>query len=82
MRFETVAGERAQADCDSFSYVVESCRDRWVWAFVMVGNWSCAIRVEFVRRTDASTFIRCHVNALACLGSAPVVPSRQRKSWW
>ena len=71
MRFETAPGEQAQIDWGSFSYVTENGRKRRVWAFVMVMSWSRAIYVEFVRRTDVATFIRCHVNALAYFGGVP-----------
>ena len=71
MRFETAPGEQAQVDWGSFAYVGEDRRKRRVWAFVMVLSWSRAIYVEFVRRADVATFIRCHVNAFEYFGGVP-----------
>ena len=63
MRFETTPREQAQVDWGSFAYVGEDRRKRRVWAFVMVLSWSRAIYVEFARRAEVATFIRCHINA-------------------
>jgi len=71
VRFETEPGEQAQVDWGSFSYTTEDGHKRRVWAFVMVLGWSRAIYVEFVRRADVASFIRCHINALAHFGGAP-----------
>ena len=71
VRFETEPGEQAQVDWGSFSYLTEDGDKKKVWAFVMVLSWSRAIYVEFVRRTDVATFIRCHVNALSYFGGVP-----------
>jgi len=68
VRFETEPGEQAQVDWGSFSYLTEAGRKRRMWAYVMVLSWSRAIYVEFVRRADVATFIRCHINAFAYLG--------------
>ena len=53
------------------SYITEDGRKRRVWAFVMVLSWSRAIYVEFVRRADVATFMRCHINAFEYFGGAP-----------
>ena len=37
----------------------------------MVLSWSRAIYVEFVRRADVATFMRCHVNAFHYFGGVP-----------
>ena len=37
----------------------------------MVLGWSRAIYVEFVRRADVATFIRCHLNAFDYFGGVP-----------
>ena len=71
VRFETGPGEQAQVDWGSFSYVGEDGRKRRMWGFVMVLGWSRAIYVEFVRRTDVATFIRCHLNAFEYFGGVP-----------
>ena len=71
VRFETSPGEQAQVDWGSFSYIGEDGRKRRLWAFVMVLGWSRAIYVEFVRRADAATFMRCRLNAFAYFGGVP-----------
>ena len=71
MRLETGPGEQAQVDWGSLSYITEDGRKRRVWAFVMVLSWSRAIYVEFVRRADVATFMRCHINAFEYFGGAP-----------
>lgn len=71
MRFETEPGEQAQVDWGSFSYLTEDGHKKKVWAFVMVLSWSRAIYVEFVRRADEATFIRCHINGFGYLGGVP-----------
>ena len=37
----------------------------------MVLNWSGDIYVEFVRRADVATFMRCHMNAFEYFGGVP-----------
>ena len=71
MRFETESGEQAQVDWGVFSYIGEDGRKHRMWAFVMVLGWSRAIYVEFVRRADVATFIRCHLNAFDYFGGVP-----------
>jgi len=71
VRFETEPGEQAQVDWGRFSYLTEDGHKKKVWAFVMVLSWSRAIYVEFVRRADVATFIRCHINGFAYLGGVP-----------
>ena len=71
VRFETGPGEQAQVDWGSLAYIAEDGRKRRVWAFVMVLSWSRAIYVEFVRRADVATFMRCHVNAFEYFGGVP-----------
>lgn len=68
MRFETQPGEQAQVDWGSFSYLTQDGHMGRVWAFVMVLGWSRAIYVEFARRADVATFIRCHINAFERFG--------------
>ena len=71
VRFETEPGEQAQVDWGSFSYISETGRRRRMWAFVMVLGFSRAIYVEFVRRADVASFIRCHLNAFGYFGGVP-----------
>ena len=68
MRFETAPGEQAQVDWGHFAYRTPDGQQRWCWAFVMVLAWSRAIYVEFVRRADVGTFMRCHLHAFAAFG--------------
>ena len=70
VRFDTAPGEQAQVDWGSFAYVGADGRQRRVWAFVMVLRWSRAIYVEFVRRADTASFIRCHINAFGYLNQS------------
>ena len=71
VRFETAAGEQAQVDWGSFSYLGEDGLQHRIWAFVMVLGWSRAIYVELVRRADTASFIQCHVNAFEYFGGMP-----------
>ena len=71
MRFETGPGEQAQVDWGVVSYKGEDGRKHRMWVFVMVLGFSRAIYVEFVRRADVPTFIRCHLNAFDYFGGVP-----------
>ena len=71
MRFETEPGEQAQVDWGSFSYAGADGRKHRLWAFVMVLGWSRALYVEFVRRADVASFMRCHLNAFDYFGGVP-----------
>jgi len=68
MRFETEPGEQAQVDWGSVKYTTPDGKNHRLWVFVMVLSWSRMMYVEFVRRADVATFIRCHLNALSELG--------------
>ena len=71
VRFDTGPGEQAQVDWGSFAYVGNDGRQRRLWALVMVLSWSRTIYVEFVRRADTASFIRCHIHAFGYLGGIP-----------
>jgi transposase len=71
MRFETEPGEQAQVDFGHFTYHTSDGSRRQLYAFVMVLSWSRALYVEFIRRADVPTFIRCHLHAFAALGGVP-----------
>ena len=71
MRYETRPGEQAQVDFGYFRYQTPEGATRMVWAFVLVLSWARASYVEFVRRADTATFIRCHLNAFEYLGGIP-----------
>ena len=68
MRFETEPGEQAQVDWGSVKYTSEDGKNHRLWMFVMVLGWSRMEYVEFVKKADVATFIRCHLNAFAELG--------------
>ncbi|MBI0447300.1 IS21 family transposase [Deinococcus sp. DB0503] len=67
-RFETAPGEQAQVDFGRYSYLNLEGQTRSIWAFVMVLGWSRALYVEFIRKADTASFIRCHLNAFAYFG--------------
>ena len=59
-------------DFGLFRYQTREGHTRLIWAFVMVLSWSRAIYVEFIRRADVGSFIRCHVNAFRHFGGVPL----------
>jgi transposase len=71
MRFETAPAEQAQVDFGYFTYHTPDGVRRQLYAFVMVLSWSRALYVEFIRRADVPTFIRCHLHAFAAFGGVP-----------
>lgn len=68
VRFETDPGQQAQVDFGRYSYLNLEGQTRSIWAFVMVLGWSRALYVEFIRKADTASFIRCHLNAFAYFG--------------
>ena len=70
-RFETEPGEQAQVDFASMPYIGEDGSRARLWAFVMVLGWSRSMYVEFIRRCDAATFMRCHIGAFEYFGGVP-----------
>jgi transposase len=71
VRFETAPGEQAQVDFGLFRYQTPDGGTRPIWAFVLVLSWSRVLYVEFIRRADLPTFLRCHVHAFERLGGLP-----------
>jgi transposase len=71
MRFETAPSEQAQVDFGSCAYTASTGGPRRIWAFTMVLSWSRMLYVEFVRRADTSTFLRCHLHAFDAFGGIP-----------
>ena len=71
VRFETEPGEQAQVDLGAFRYEQPDGTTRQVYGFVLVLSWSRALYLEFVRRADLPTFLRCHLGAFAALGGVP-----------
>jgi transposase len=71
VRFETKPGEQAQVDFGHFPFLTADGQRHWYWGFVMVLAWSRLLYVEFIRRADVSSFIRCHLNAFERFGGLP-----------
>jgi transposase len=71
VRFETKPGEQAQVDFGRFPFLTPAGQRQWLWGFVLVLAWSRALYLEFVRRADVATFLRCHVHAFEALGGVP-----------
>src|SRR4029453_16960287 len=71
VRFETKPGEQAQVDFGHFSFLMPDGQRHWYWGFVMVLAWSRLLYVEFIRRADVTSFIRCHLNAFERFGGLP-----------
>lgn len=71
VRFETQPGEQAQVDFGYFTYLTPDGRRQQRYAFVMVLSWSRALYVEFIRRADVASFLRCHVHAFEHFGGVP-----------
>jgi transposase len=71
VRFETAPGDQAQVDFGSCAYTAPTGGPRRVWAFTMVLSWSRMLYVEFVRRADTTTFLRCHLQAFEAFGGIP-----------
>jgi transposase len=71
VRFETAPGEQAQVDFGSCAYQTPDGRTPRVWAFAMVLSWSRLLYVEFVRRADTATVVRCHLSAFEYFGGVP-----------
>ncbi|MGH7397963.1 MAG: IS21 family transposase [Candidatus Rokuibacteriota bacterium] len=71
MRFETKPGEQAQVDFGHFPFLTSDGQRHWYWGFVMVRAWSRLLYVEFIRRADVASFIRCHLNAFERFGGLP-----------
>ena len=58
-------------DFGYFTYHTPKGSRRQLYAFVMVLSWSRALYVEFIRRADVATFMRCHLNAFHAFGGVP-----------
>lgn len=71
MGFETKPGEQAQVDLGHFAFLPPDGQPHWYWGFVMVLAWSRLLYVEFIRRADVASFVRCHLNAFEHFGGLP-----------
>jgi len=73
MRYETRPGEQAQVDWGYCETVDANGHSHKLPAFVMVLGYSRAIYVEFARRCDISSFLRCFVHAIEHFGGVPKI---------
>lgn len=72
-RFETLPGKQAQVDWGICTYYDIHGTKRKVPVFVMILGYSRAKYVEFVRRCDIYSFLRCMYNAFVYFGGVPEV---------
>jgi transposase len=72
-RYETKPGEQAQVDWGIADYVDENGIIHKVPVFVMVLGYSRAMYIEFARRCDIRSFLRCLIHALEYFGGVPNV---------
>ena len=72
-RYETLPGEQAQVDWGICEYEDVDGRSHRMPVFVMVLGYSRAIYVEFARRCDIYSFLRCFVHAIEHFGGVPKI---------
>lgn len=70
-RYETKPGQQAQVDWKICEYVDENGEVRKIPAFAMVLGYSRAMYVEYTKRCDIHSFLRCLINALEYFGGIP-----------
>lgn len=78
LRYETPPGEQAQLDWGICEYVDERGQRRKLPVFVMILGYSRASYIEFTRRCDLHSFLRCFVHALQHFGGVPKVALTDR----
>lgn len=71
MRYEVGPGEQAQVDLAEVRYIDEAGEFHRLYVFVMVLSYSRMMFVEFIRRADLPSFLRCHVHAFEFFGGVP-----------
>jgi len=71
MRYETKPGQQAQIDWGFCEQEDESGQMRKVPVFVMVLGYSRSIYIEFTRRCDIHSFLRCFLHAVEHFGGVP-----------
>jgi len=73
VRFETPAGQQAQADFAEFRvrFEAEPKLERKVWLFAMVLGHSRYLWAQFVLHQDLATVLRCHMEAFEHFGGVP-----------
>lgn len=72
-RYETKPGEYAQVDWGLCEYVDVTGQVHKIPVFVMVLGYSRAMYVEFTKRCDIHSFLRCLVHAFEYFGGIPKV---------
>lgn len=70
-RFETEPGRQAQVDWADLGFVELDGTKRRLYCFTMILGYSRAGYAEFTLSTDASSLIRCHLNAFEYFGGCP-----------
>ncbi|MDA5111117.1 IS21 family transposase [Brevibacillus thermoruber] len=73
LRYETQPGEYAQVDWGLCVYVDKDGNVRKVPVFVMVLGYSRATYIEFTKRCDIHSFLRCLIHAFEYFGGIPKV---------
>ncbi|BCJ85658.1 IS21 family transposase [Effusibacillus dendaii] len=72
-RYETKPGEHAQVDWGICEYIDLDGHVRKVPVFVMVLGYSRAMYVEFTKRCDIHSFLRCLIHAFKYFGGIPKI---------
>lgn len=72
-RYETKPGDQAQVDWGIADYVDEQGVLRKASVFVMTLGYFRAMYIEFSRRCDIRSFMRCFINAIEYFGGVPKV---------
>jgi transposase len=78
VRYETKPGEQSQIDWGICEYEDDQGIRRKLPVFVMVLGHSRAIYIEFTRRCDIHSFLRCFTHALQHFGGVPKVALTDR----
>ena len=73
LRYETKPGEYAQVDWGLCDYIDQDGNVRKVPVFVMVLGYSRATYIEFSKRCDIHSFLRCLIHAFEYFGGIPKV---------
>ncbi|SDW99650.1 Transposase [Alicyclobacillus hesperidum] len=73
VRYETKPGVQAQVDWGLCDYTDKYGQARKLAVFVMVLGYSRVMYVEFARRCDIHSFLRCFVHAIEFFGGIPNV---------
>jgi len=80
-RYETLPGQQAQMDWGVTSYIDEKGHVHKTPAFIMILGSSRSKYVEFTKRCDLYSLLRCIVNAFAYYGGVPnIVLTDRRKT--